>query len=115
MPPPTQDASPAPTGVDWYQSPQPIGPMDFRPLMEPGGAPTGLRELGPPPGGEDVERALGPLYQTGAEVAESIKAFFEFYTNTRRRSVVLLETHSRELALKVEFIATVSYEDIVRK
>ncbi len=58
--------------LDWYASPTPLPAMDFRPVVEPNGPPVGLRELGPPPGGEDLERVLGPLYDAGALVAEQI-------------------------------------------
>lgn len=62
----------SPPEGDWFASPEPLPPMDFQPVVEPGGPPTGLRELGPAPGGEDLERTLGPLYEAGAELAEAI-------------------------------------------
>ncbi len=63
---------PVPLVEDWNVCMAPLPPMDFRPFIEPGGPPTGLRELGPPPGGEELERTLAPLYEYGAELAEAI-------------------------------------------
>lgn len=66
-----RDEAPPP-GQDWFVSPTPAPSMDFRPKMDASGVATGLRELGPPPGGEDLERSLGPLYTAGAEMAEVV-------------------------------------------
>ena len=61
-----------PLDQDWFRAPVPAPAMDFHPTVDLGGVATGLRELGPPPGGEDVERSLSPLYTAGAQVAEAL-------------------------------------------
>jgi len=66
------EIEPVPEVEDWYASPTPPQGMDFRPTVEASRVPTGLRELGPPPGGKDLERTLAPLLQTGADLAEAI-------------------------------------------
>jgi uncharacterized Zn finger protein len=57
---------------EWYTSPTVLDTMNFHPMVDMARVPTGLRELGPPPGREDIERALTPLLQTGADLAEAI-------------------------------------------
>ena len=56
-----------PAGGDWLRSPEALPPMAFS--FSGSGSAPGLRELGPPPGDGDLERALAPLYQAGAEAA----------------------------------------------
>lgn len=79
------EAEPVPTVRSWFRSQTSLPPMDFHPVAEEGGPPTGLRELGPAPDGEDLERTLGPLYEAGAVLAEAI-AMQEGPTASQRRS-----------------------------
>lgn len=59
---------PAAAEDDWYgaQSPAPRLPFSFRRTEAKA---AGLKALGPPPGDEDLERALRPLYEGGAAAA----------------------------------------------
>ena len=58
----------APPDVDWYASSTRLPPMPFDFRSSSVGE-AGLRFLGPPPGQADLIRALGPLYEAGAQAA----------------------------------------------
>lgn len=79
------EVEPVPVVSNWFRSRISLPPMDFQPVAEEGGPPTGLRELGPAPDGEDLERTLGPLYEAGAVLAEAI-AMQEGPTLSQRRA-----------------------------
>ena len=69
-PPPDPTEEEPPEG-DWLTSPGGMPRLSFR--IRPGkSAGLGLRSLGPAPGGGDLDKALLPLYEAGAEAAARI-------------------------------------------
>lgn len=69
--PPVEEAPP---GGAWSKSPRALGAVRLD-VGEPAAVAIGLRALGPPPDEGDLERALGPLYDAGAEAA--LRLFWE--------------------------------------
>jgi hypothetical protein len=67
----TSRAADTPTDADWTCSPEPLVRPKFR-FRQPETEAVGLRALGPPPGGADLGRALGPLYVAGARAAHAL-------------------------------------------
>ena len=81
---PTQDGprEEAPPPGDWFAAPEPLTAMTFR-FSKPTHAP-GMLELGPLPGDGDLLKALGPLYEAGADAAREL-ALTEIPDDGRRR------------------------------
>lgn len=78
---------------DWLRSPEPLPPMAFS--FTKVGAVPGLRELGSPPGEGDLERALAPLYDAGAEAALEL-ALREVTEPTERRPRMRIQVRPQE-------------------
>lgn len=87
-----------PIGGDWMRSPQPLPPIAFS-FSGTGGTP-GLRELGPPPGEGDLERALGPLYDAGAHAALEL-ALREVAETTARRPRIRILARPQETEMPI--------------
>lgn len=64
--PATQEGSPLTGG--WFDAPGGVPQLRFQ-VKRPATSALGLRALGAPPGGEELVKALAPLYESGAEAA----------------------------------------------
>lgn len=76
------DAPKTPAASDWFTSPVPLESLPV--AFHGADAAPALEELGPPPGGVDLRRVLGPLYEAGAQAAREL-ALAETDTRHERR------------------------------
>jgi uncharacterized Zn finger protein len=110
----------APPEASWFTSPISISQMEFHPLTK--SAASGLLELGPAPGDADVGRALGPLYEGGANAARELALREGPIENSRRgawrrhnRSSALAALASEDPVMEVRAMVKPKFETRMRE